>query len=72
MSMPFTTPLFLSVSQSFVAQELFTDAATGLNAIEEVEVTEHRFIAERQTKQLCELLLLANEIHLTQYLVTRE
>lgn len=73
MSIPFTTEttqLLLSVCQCFVAQE--SDAVTGLNAKKEVEVTEHRFNTERQTKQLSELHLLTKEIRLTQYLVTRE
>lgn len=70
MSMPFTAQLLLSVCQCFVAQE--SDAITGLNAKKEVEVTEHRFNTERQTKQLSELHLLTKEIRLTQYLVTRE
>ena len=74
MSIPFTTEttqLLLSVCQCFVAQE--SDAIiTGLNAKKEVEVTEHRFNTERQTKQLSELHLLTKEIRLTQYLVTRE
>lgn len=73
MSIPFTTEttqLLLSVCQCFVAQE--SDAITGLNAEKEVEVTEHRFNTERQTKQLSELHLLTKEIRLTQYLVTRE
>lgn len=69
MSIP-TIQLFLSVCQCFVAQE--SDAITGLNAKKEVEVTEHRFNTERQTKQLSELHLLTKEIRLTQYLVTRE
>jgi len=68
--MPFTTQLLLSVCQCFVGQE--SDAITGLNAKKEVEVTEHRFNTERQTKQLSELHLLTKEIRLTQYLVTRE
>lgn len=73
MSIPFTTEttqLLLSVCQCFVAQE--SDAITGLNAKKEVEVTEHRFNTERQTKQLSELHLLTKEIRLAQYLVTRE
>lgn len=73
MSIPFTTKatqLLLSVCQCFVAQE--SDAITGLNAEKELEVTEHRFNTERQTKQLGELHLLTKEIRLTQYLVTRE
>lgn len=73
MSIPFTTEttqLLLSVCQCFVAQE--SDAITGLNSKKEVEVTEHRFNTERQTKQLSELHLLTKEIRLTQYLVTRE
>ena len=73
MSIPFTTEttqLLLSVCQCFVAQE--SDAITGLNAEKELEVTEHRFNTERQTKQLSELHLLTKEIRLTQYLVTRE
>lgn len=73
MSIPFTTEttqLLLSVCQCFVAQE--SDAVTGLNAKKEVEVTEHRFNTERQTKQLSQLHLLTKEIRLTQYLVTRE
>ena len=73
MSIPFTTEttqLLLSVCQCSVAQE--SNAITGLNAKKEVEVTEHRFNSERQTKQLSELHLLTKEIRLTQYLVTRE
>lgn len=73
MSIPFTTEttqLLLSVCQCFVAQE--SDAITGLNAKKEVEVTEHRFNTERQTKQLSERHLLTKEIRLAQYLVTRE